>query len=81
MYTSRNYKYYIKLRWDNNYEVLGQDVTMEQLKERRREKVLYQRSLGFMRRLVIRLVTAVIRENAIKQGMIDETGVYNFETL
>lgn len=81
MYTSRNYKYYIKLRWDNNYEVLGQDVTLEQLKERRREKVLQQRSLGFMQRIVIRLVTDIIRENALKQGMIDETGVYNFEKM
>lgn len=81
MYTSRNYNYYIKLRWDNNYEVLGQDVTLEQLKGRRREKVLYQRSLGFMQRIVIRLVADIIRENAIKQGMIDKTGVYNFEKM
>lgn len=81
MYTSRNYKHYIKLRWDNEYEVLGQDVTLEQLRERRREKVLYQRSLGFMQRIVIRLVTEIIHEEAFKQGMIDETGVFNFETL
>lgn len=81
MYTSRNYKHYIKLRWDNNYEILGQDVTLEQLRERRREKVLYQRSLGFMQRIVIRLVTEIIREEAFKQGMIDEMGVFRFDKM
>lgn len=78
MYTSRNYKSYIKLRWDNNYEELGKDVTLEELKERRREKVLYQRRLGFVQRIVIRLVCGVIREAAFKQGVIDEMGVYKF---
>ena len=81
MYTSRNYKHYIKLRWDNNYEVLGQDVTLEQLRERRREKVLYQRSLGFMQRIVIRLVTGIIREEAFKQGLIDEQGGFRFDKM
>lgn len=81
MYTSRNYNHYTKLRWDNKYEVLGQDVTLEQLRERRREKVLYQRNLGFMQRIVIRLVTGIIRENALKQGLIDEKVVFKFETL
>lgn len=81
MYTSRNYKSYIKLRWDNKYEILGQDVTLEQLKERRREKVLYQRSLRFVQRIVIRAVAAITRENALTQGIIDETGMFRNEKM
>lgn len=29
MYTSRNYNHYIKLRWDNKYEVLKQGLIDE----------------------------------------------------
>lgn len=76
MYTSRNYNNYIKLRWDNNYEELGKDVTLEELKERRREEILYQRRLGFIQRIVIRLVYGIMYEAALKQEIIDETGVY-----
>lgn len=78
MYTSRNYKSYIKLRWGSYYEELGKDVTLEELKERRREKVLYQRRLGFRFRVWLKAFKLWTCEKMIESGYMTEDGVYKW---
>lgn len=76
MYTSRNYKSYIKLRWDNKYEELGKDITLEKLKERRREDVLYYRQLNFRFRIWFKALKLWMINKMIENGYMTEDGVY-----
>lgn len=76
MYTSRDYKSYIKLRWDNKYEELGKDVTIEELKERRKEDVLYYRQLNFRFRIWFKALKLWMVNKMIENGYMTEDGVY-----
>ena len=77
MYTRRNYKNYIRYNiWKCEYEQLGKDVTLEELRNRRKEEVLKYRCMGFKFRVWLKAFKVLVCEKMIENGYMTEDGVY-----